>query len=56
MAGSAKASLSEIRFFARPEDFRKWLKAHHEDSQRTLGWLLQKGFRAAQHHVAGVRG
>ena len=24
-----KASLTEIRFFAKPEDFRKWLEAHH---------------------------
>ena len=24
-----KASLTEVRFFATPEDFRKWLKAHH---------------------------
>jgi uncharacterized protein YdeI (YjbR/CyaY-like superfamily) len=24
---------SEIRFFATPEDFRKWLKAHHENAR-----------------------
>jgi len=24
-----KASLTEILFFAKPEDFRKWLEAHH---------------------------
>ena len=29
MAGGVKVSLNEIRFFAKPEDFRKWLKAHH---------------------------
>jgi uncharacterized protein YdeI (YjbR/CyaY-like superfamily) len=29
MAGGVKASLTEIRFFAKPEDFRKWLEAHH---------------------------
>lgn len=33
MAGDVKASQSEIRFFARPEDFRKWLKAHHDDTK-----------------------
>jgi uncharacterized protein YdeI (YjbR/CyaY-like superfamily) len=29
MAGGVKVSLNEIRFFAKPENFRKWLEAHH---------------------------
>jgi uncharacterized protein YdeI (YjbR/CyaY-like superfamily) len=29
MAGGVKAARTEIRFFAKPQDFRKWLKAHH---------------------------
>jgi uncharacterized protein YdeI (YjbR/CyaY-like superfamily) len=32
MAGDGKASLPEILFFAKPEDFRKWLKDHHENT------------------------
>lgn len=27
-----KTSLTEIRFFAKPKDFRKWLEAHHENT------------------------
>jgi uncharacterized protein YdeI (YjbR/CyaY-like superfamily) len=27
-----KASLTEILFFAKPEDFREWLEAHHENA------------------------
>lgn len=33
MAGGVKVSLNEIRFFAKPEDFRKWLKAHHGNTR-----------------------
>jgi uncharacterized protein YdeI (YjbR/CyaY-like superfamily) len=39
MAGGVKVSLSEIRFFAKPEDFRKWLKAHHGNtSEQWVGF------------------
>jgi uncharacterized protein YdeI (YjbR/CyaY-like superfamily) len=43
MAGGVKASLTEIRFFAKSEDFRKWLKAHHENTSEQWVGFYKKG-------------
>ena len=43
MAGGVKASLTEIRFFARPEDFRKWLEAHHGNTSELWVGFYKKG-------------
>jgi uncharacterized protein YdeI (YjbR/CyaY-like superfamily) len=33
VSASVKHLLAETRFFATPEDFRKWLKVHHENTR-----------------------
>ncbi|PYJ11887.1 MAG: bacteriocin-protection protein [Verrucomicrobia bacterium] len=38
-----KALPAEIRFFATPLDFRKWLKAHHEDAGELWVGFYKKG-------------
>lgn len=38
-----KESLTEIRFFAMPEDFRKWLKVHHENTRELWVGFYKKG-------------
>lgn len=38
-----KASPTEIRFFAKPEDFRKWLKIHHESARELWVGFYKKG-------------
>jgi uncharacterized protein YdeI (YjbR/CyaY-like superfamily) len=41
-----KASLTEILFFANPEDFRKWLEAHHGNtSERWVGFYKKDSGR-----------
>ena len=46
MAGGVKISLSEIRFFATPDDFRKWLKAHHgKTSEQWVGFYKKASGR-----------
>jgi uncharacterized protein YdeI (YjbR/CyaY-like superfamily) len=34
---------TETRFFATPEDFRKWLKAHHENTRELWVGFYKKG-------------
>ena len=34
---------TEIRFFATPEDFRKWLKVHHENARELWVGFYKKG-------------
>ncbi len=43
MAGGVKVSLSKIRFFATPEDFRKWLKTHHGNTSEQWVGFYKKG-------------
>jgi uncharacterized protein YdeI (YjbR/CyaY-like superfamily) len=38
-----KASLTEIRFFAKPADFRKWLEAHHGNTGELWVGFYRKG-------------
>jgi uncharacterized protein YdeI (YjbR/CyaY-like superfamily) len=38
-----KALPTEIRFFATPEDFRKWLRAHHESARELWVGFHKKG-------------
>lgn len=38
-----KASLTEILFFPKPEDFRKWLKAHHGNTSELWVGFYKKG-------------
>jgi uncharacterized protein YdeI (YjbR/CyaY-like superfamily) len=41
-----KASLTEILFFAKPEDFRKWLEAHHGNtSELWVGFCKKESGR-----------
>ena len=35
--------LTETRFFATPEDFRKWLKVHHENTRELWVGFYKKG-------------
>jgi uncharacterized protein YdeI (YjbR/CyaY-like superfamily) len=35
--------LTETRFFATPEDFRKWLKVHHENTRELWVGFCKKG-------------
>ena len=43
MAADVKTLPTEIRFFATPEDFRKWLKAHHENARELWVGFYKKG-------------
>jgi uncharacterized protein YdeI (YjbR/CyaY-like superfamily) len=38
-----KASLTEIRFFASPQDFRKWLETHHGNTRELWVGFYRKG-------------
>jgi uncharacterized protein YdeI (YjbR/CyaY-like superfamily) len=38
-----KTLLTETRFFATPEDFRKWLKVHHENTRQLWVGFYRKG-------------
>jgi uncharacterized protein YdeI (YjbR/CyaY-like superfamily) len=38
-----KASLVDIRFFATPASFRKWLAAHHGDTREQWVGFYKKG-------------
>ena len=38
-----KASPTEICFFAKPQDFRKWLEAHHGDTSELWVGFYRKG-------------
>ena len=38
-----KTLLTETRFFATPEDFRKWLKTHHENTRELWVGFYKKG-------------
>jgi uncharacterized protein YdeI (YjbR/CyaY-like superfamily) len=38
-----KTLLTETRFFATPADFRKWLKAHHENTRELWVGFYKKG-------------
>jgi uncharacterized protein YdeI (YjbR/CyaY-like superfamily) len=38
-----KTLLTEPRFFATPEDFRKWLKVHHENTRELWVGFYKKG-------------
>ena len=41
-----KVSLTEVRFFAKPEDFRRWLEAHHGNtSEQWVGFYKKDSGR-----------
>jgi len=43
MAGGVKVSLTEIRFFPKPEDFRRWLRTHHAKTSEQWVGFYKKG-------------